>query len=319
MDIGTDQVKHINKIGQIYREILQEANRPFKLTFIGRNGVGKSGVAAWLFMGNPNIDIAALDFVDIIDISSSHDVVAAAPAKAVNSDLTIFVVDASKKPTKAELAVWQSLKTLNSPLLLVANKIDLVENRADVETALMVQFNTGPKHFAAVSAKKGINIERGLIQRIAYLAKDIEAPLGRRCPIMRRALANRIINKTAAENTVIGVMVILPGADLPIMTANQVRMIMRLAILYGQDLGAERLKELVVVLGSAFAFRTIAREAADFIPVLGWAIKGGIAYSGTIALGKAAIKYFERTEVLSGHEVEIEPDGAALLRIAGAK
>jgi hypothetical protein len=27
--------------------------------------------------------------------------------------------------------------------------------------------------------------------------------------------------------------------------------------------------------------------------VLGWAVKGGIGYTGTIAMGKAAIRYFE--------------------------
>ena len=40
--------------------------------------------------------------------------------------------------------------------------------------------------------------------------------------------------------------------------------------------------------------RTIAREALGFVPGLGWAIKGGVAYAGTKALGKAATAYFEQ-------------------------
>jgi uncharacterized protein (DUF697 family) len=30
------------------------------------------------------------------------------------------------------------------------------------------------------------------------------------------------------------------------------------------------------------------------VPLAGWAVKGGIAYAGTRALGEAALRYFER-------------------------
>ncbi|HZL05295.1 MAG TPA: hypothetical protein VFE45_07730, partial [Coriobacteriia bacterium] len=41
-------------------------------------------------------------------------------------------------------------------------------------------------------------------------------------------------------------------------------------------------------------FRTVARQAIGIVPVLGWAIKGGMGYGGTVAMGKAAIAYFEQ-------------------------
>jgi len=47
------------------------------------------------------------------------------------------------------------------------------------------------------------------------------------------------------------------------------------------------------VLGGGLAFRGIARQGLSMLPGFGWAIKGGIAYSGTIAMGKSAIAYFE--------------------------
>ena len=50
----------------------------------------------------------------------------------------------------------------------------------------------------------------------------------------------------------------------------------------------------VAVVGAGLGFRTIAREALGFVPGLGWAVKGGMAYVGTKALGKAATAYFEQ-------------------------
>jgi hypothetical protein len=46
-------------------------------------------------------------------------------------------------------------------------------------------------------------------------------------------------------------------------------------------------------VGGAFAFRTVARQFVGLVPGFGWAIKGGIGATGTIAMGYAAVSYFE--------------------------
>jgi uncharacterized protein (DUF697 family) len=73
-----------------------------------------------------------------------------------------------------------------------------------------------------------------------------------------------------------------------------VRMVLRLAAAYGERIDRERAVELLAVLGAGFGLRAAARQALAFVPVAGWAVKGGIAYAGTRALGRAAIAYFER-------------------------
>ncbi|KAF0207431.1 MAG: hypothetical protein FD171_1761 [Actinobacteria bacterium] len=111
---------------------------------------------------------------------------------------------------------------------------------------------------------------------------------------VRRAVAEEAVRATAWQNGLVGAVAILPGADMPIMTANQVKMLMQIAAAFGQKLGPERIKELVAIVGGAFVMRTVARQALGFIPVLGWAVKGGIGYGGTVAMGMAAIAYFEQ-------------------------
>ncbi len=109
---------------------------------------------------------------------------------------------------------------------------------------------------------------------------------------VRRPLAEDAVRATAAQNAGIGAVVILPGADMPIMTFNQMKMLLQIAAAYGQPLGLERIKELVALLGGAFACRSIARQGAALVPGLGWAVKAAVGYTGTRAMGKAAIEYF---------------------------
>lgn len=117
---------------------------------------------------------------------------------------------------------------------------------------------------------------------------------------MRKAVAAESIKSTAFQNGVIGGVVIIPGADMPLMTANQAKMVMQIAAAYGEPLGTERIRELAAVLGGAFVLRTVARQALAFVPGFGWAIKAAIGYSGTLAMGLAAVEYFESGADLSG-------------------
>ena len=80
--------------------------------------------------------------------------------------------------------------------------------------------------------------------------------------------------------------------DMPILTFNQVRLVMRIALAHGEDIDRVRALELLSVVGAGFGFRAIARELLDLVPVGGWAVKGSIAYAGTRVVGEAAVRYF---------------------------
>jgi uncharacterized protein (DUF697 family) len=109
----------------------------------------------------------------------------------------------------------------------------------------------------------------------------------------RRAVAEEAVKATAAQNAAVGFMAVIPGADMPVMTANQAKMVLQIAAAYGEEMGAERIKELAGVIGGGFAMRTVARQIVGLVPALGWAAKAAIGYSGTLAMGYAAIEYFE--------------------------
>jgi uncharacterized protein (DUF697 family) len=114
-----------------------------------------------------------------------------------------------------------------------------------------------------------------------------------RLPSLREAVVEHTINKFARQNGILGVAIFIPGADMPALTLNQIRMVFRIAAAHGEQIDRDRALEILAVIGAGLGFRVVAREALGFIPGVGWAIKGAIAYAGTRALGKAAAAYFE--------------------------
>ncbi len=86
---------------------------------------------------------------------------------------------------------------------------------------------------------------RRLFETCADTVDDHVVALGRRYPIVRAAAARRVVHRTAAQNALIGATFFLPGADMPAMTLNQVKMILSLAGIYGAEIGRERAVELV--------------------------------------------------------------------------
>ena len=132
-----------------------------------------------------------------------------------------------------------------------------------------------------------------LENRVVRAAGDGAATLALRLPALRRAYCDHVVLANASQNAVIGAVVIIPGADMPAMTANQIRMVLKIAAVYGEQIGFDRALEIISVVGTAFVFRTLARQTLDFVPGFGWALKGAVGFTATVALGEAAIAYFE--------------------------
>ena len=133
-----------------------------------------------------------------------------------------------------------------------------------------------------------------IAEAVARRLGEDGAPLAARVPVLRRAVANELIRAFARKNGIVGAAVFVPGADMPILALNELRLVLRLHQAYGLEVDPrERLPEIVATMGAAFGFRAVARELLDLVPLAGWAIKGGVAYGGTRALGEAALRRLE--------------------------
>ena len=139
-----------------------------------------------------------------------------------------------------------------------------------------------------------------IARAIARVVGEPATALARRLPVLRDAVCAELIRSFARKNALVGAAVFLPGVDMPVLTLNQIRLVLRIAHAYGEEIDASRAAELLGVVGGGLGLRAVARELLDLVPVAGWALKGGMAYVGTRAVGEAAVRYFESRSVRSG-------------------
>jgi uncharacterized protein (DUF697 family) len=139
-------------------------------------------------------------------------------------------------------------------------------------------------------------------RRLAAKDESAAVALAARLPALRRGVVDALVARVARQNAAIAAAVFIPGVDFPVLTLNQLRLVLRIAAAYGEEIDAERLPEILGVVGSALGFRAFARQALGVIPIAGWAVQGAVAYAGTRTLGEAAIRYFEARPLRRGAE-----------------
>ncbi len=131
-------------------------------------------------------------------------------------------------------------------------------------------------------------ITRVLARRLGVRGAGLAALL----PVLREPIVDELIRLAAWKNGLVGAAVFVPGVDMPVLTLNQVRLVLRIALAYGHHPDSTPLPEVLGVVGAGFGFRAVARELLDLVPVAGWAAKGAVAYAGTKAIGEAARRRF---------------------------
>jgi uncharacterized protein (DUF697 family) len=128
---------------------------------------------------------------------------------------------------------------------------------------------------------------------LAHKLGDRGSALARRLPLLRQAVCDALVSQASRRNAILAAAIFVPGADMPVLTLNQIRLVLRIAQAYGHDVDRERALEILPVIAGGLGLRTVVRELLDFVPVAGWALKGAVAYAGTRAIGEAAVRYFE--------------------------
>ena len=118
-------------------------------------------------------------------------------------------------------------------------------------------------------------------------------------PFMRRPLATDAVQMSSLENAGIGILPIA-GADLPLITLNQVKMALQIAAAYGQEMDRGRLREIIAVVAGAYLSRSLVRKLVSLVPAIGFLVRPGVAYGTTAAMGYALIEYFEGGEDATG-------------------
>lgn len=146
-----------------------------------------------------------------------------------------------------------------------------------------------------------------VLRTLARLLGADAIPVARTHPALRPAVADTLIAQMSRQAGTVGAAAIVPGADMPVITLIQVRLVAQLAAVYGRPLDVRRGLEIGSVLLGAFGWRAVARRASASVPVAGFALRAGIALSATRAVGEAAKTFFAK----AGDRADAPLDGLA--------
>ncbi|HEY5339945.1 MAG TPA: hypothetical protein VIK27_02875 [Candidatus Aquilonibacter sp.] len=148
-----------------------------------------------------------------------------------------------------------------------------------------------------VDACKGVEIAVG--RRLPPLRETVAAKLTRDAAnnALKVALASALVDHIPIVGVVLGAFA--SAGDMVAITGLQMMLLLQIEAAYGRDPDVQRMWKLLPVIGGGFGWRTLARELVGFVPVAGVAIKGAIAYAGTIVVGEGVTFFLEHGRHMS--------------------
>ena len=219
------------------------------------------------------------------------------PALVVTSSPTLVKAQAADSGYPVPEGDLVAPEVRDGDVVMFSEPITVSSEGSSADVALM---GAGAFEPFTLDDERRAFLSRRMGEWVVATFRDKKLAFAQAFTFVRKPLALDAVNATSVQNAGVGLVVVLPGADMPVMTANQAKMALEIAAAYGQPLTAERVKELAAVVGGAFACRTAARQLVAVVPGLGWAIKAGIGYGGTKAMGHAIVEFFENGGTVSG-------------------
>jgi len=219
------------------------------------------------------------------------------------ASVIVFLIDGTKGLQSKDRELYETIKKLNKPTIIGVNKIDALSGEESGDkVANEVAVSLGVAGVIPVSGRTGMNIAEELIPAMIDASPEAALVIGRELPAYRRNAAQRIIRNATLISLAAGLEP-FPLVDIPILLGNQIRLVLRLAALYGEPVDSanttRHLRELVAVMAGGLGLRYLAEQVAKAIPFGGDFISGAIAGAGTWAMGQVILEYYESGKNIS--------------------
>ncbi|MFZ0547209.1 MAG: GTPase [Candidatus Promineifilaceae bacterium] len=219
-------------------------------------------------------------------------------AAAAEADFLVIMFDAVQGIKLSEEELFESLLALGKPFIVVLNKVDLVGKEVDkVLAQAATNLKLSEDAIIPLVATRAKNIEQ-VVLAIVKAEPSLVAALGQGLPAYRWQLAWRLITGAASTSGLIA-LTPLPFLDFIPLAGVQISLILGIARIYNYEMNLRRWWEVVSVLGVGFLGRTLFYEVIKLGGPPAWVVSASVAGGTTVALGYAAILWFERGEKLS--------------------
>jgi uncharacterized protein (DUF697 family) len=286
------------------KPIREAALQPVGIALVGVPGAGKHTLAEQLRTDPTKPEIHTQSTLSIIELEET--------TPAPEAQLTIILVDASRTDFSTEHKLATKWSEAGKNILVVVNKIDLVEGNI-----------AGELH----QGWKAARVLSGSVNEVAFLQKEFipavlellpqkQVALGRLFPLFRIPIAKQLVNETCLSNAAYafstGLAEIVPVLDLPlnvtdlvVLTKSQGFLAYKLGLLLGfSTRWQDYLTEFGSVIGGGFLWRQIARSLVGLIPAWGIVPKVAVAYAGTYAVGYGILGWYQSGRKLTPKQMQ---------------
>ena len=219
------------------------------------------------------------------------------------ASVIVFLIDASKGLQSIDRELYESIKKLKKPIIVAVNKIDVLkggENGDQLATKAAVML--GVVGVIPISGKTGENIAEELIPTMIEASPEAALVIGHELPAYRRSAAQRIIRNATFLSLAAGIEPI-PLIDIPILLGVQIRLVLRVAALYGEPIDSNNFmlhaRALISTMAGGLGFRFLAEQAAKVVPFGGDFVAGAIAGAATWSMGQVALEYYDSGKQIS--------------------
>ncbi len=217
---------------------------------------------------------------------------------ASDADFIILLFDAVQGIKQSELDIYHDVLALNKPYLILLNKIDLVKKyEQEVIKKTAENLHVTVEEIIPISAIKNNGIAK-VVMSIAAMDPELVIALGQAMPDFREKLAWRVITSSSALSAAVA-LTPLPVIDFIPLVINQGNMVINIARIYNYKINLKRAKELITTFGLGMLGRSIFQQLSKAGGLPGWLLSSAIATSMTVAMGYAAMTWFEKGEKLS--------------------
>ena len=223
------------------------------------------------------------------------------------ASVIVFLIDASKGIQEKDKELFNTISAQKKPTIVAVNKVDTLrggEGADQIATEIAVALNA--VGVIPISATKGTNVAEELIPALIDASPEAALVIGRELPAYRRVAAQRIIRNATLLSLAAGLEPI-PFIDIPILLGTQIRLVLRLAALYGEPMNsaetARHARELVVTMAGGLGMRFLAEQAAKVVPFGGDLVAGLIASAATWSIGEVALEYYGEGKKLTPNTI----------------
>ena len=213
------------------------------------------------------------------------------------ASVIVFLIDATRGLQTLDRDLYESIKKLEKPIIVAVNKVDALKGgESGDQFATEVAVMLGVAGVIPISGKTGLNVAEELIPTMIDASPEAALVIGHELPAYRRSAGQRIIRNATLVSLAAGIEPI-PLIDIPILLGAQIRLVLRMAALYGEPIDSTNAmlhaRALIATMAGGLGFRFLAEQAAKAVPFGGDFVAGAIAGAATWSMGQVALEYYD--------------------------